>query len=255
MGLFDKFKTQKYHSSADIADPDSHDFAIHILQELASKHTPVIVKFHHTKEQYASMVIEADAETESFKLDELSPTDGHDHVQVGSELDMISSDNGIGIKFNGKVLKIGSDKGIAFYEMKIPEKVTYSQRREAFRTKMSGKMDKIAIELNIGNLGCDTSKAHIQDISFSGMCIDIPHANLEGKLERGSSIDGLSFLLDDGSKFSCEFEIKRLQYDENKDHTILAGRFLHLEKEQQRSINHFVSHIQRELRRIETEEI
>ena len=120
-----------------IGDTDSPEFAVYILKQLKDRHTTAIVNFKDDQHQYVTMVVDVDEDNKQLILDEISPQDGQDKVEKGMPFRVSSSDKGIATIFRTENILTKEDKGYKLNIVKLPEKVEYRQRRDAFRLKLT----------------------------------------------------------------------------------------------------------------------
>src|SRR5258706_5691319 len=80
-------------------------------------------------ESYASAIWRILPERHYMLLDEMQPSEGHARFLREGRMRVRARLKGIDIRFSGELTEIGSEKGIAFYHIPIPEIIYYGQRR------------------------------------------------------------------------------------------------------------------------------
>lgn len=223
-------------------DTDSPEFAIHILKQLQERHTPAIVNFKGDSQQYVTMILEVNERKKIVVLDEMTPKEGHKLAEAGEPFRVTSSDNGIAVVFKTAITKCGIEKGIHYYYVPLPEQVDYLQRREAFRIKISSANKR---DVRFKAREKVYKEAYIFDISFTGLSIVVPKVNLVEIVRRGTVLEPVRFELLNDEIMSCQLQIKRVDYNDKKDETIIAGEFKELERHEQRQINALVCNLER----------
>lgn len=240
-----------------IGDTTSPEFAEHILKLICQRHTPCIVRFKGDSKQYMTMILDVDSKKQEIKLDELTPNEGHDKFLKGDTVKITSSDNGVAVIFNCKVISSGTEDDIAFYISKLPKQVDYVQRREAFRVRL-GPINKIPATFR---LDTDIVKNnYLSDISFGGVCFVAEGLDLQERLAAGDLIE--SFKLDMNNEgvppdpenpkkydpdniIDCKLLVKRVVYDEHTGHTKISAQFQDLDRIEQRALGKYVCILER----------
>jgi len=213
-----------------------------ILKNLLDRHSPIMISFPDSPEQYLSRVIDVDFQGSRLILNEFSPKEGHAKAISGATFYASASDQGVGVSFKTNVLEEGTENGIAFYKVAFPTSLEYKRRREGFRIKiLPGTSSSVQITFaNAENLSAD-----LVDLSFSGLRFSI-EGQSPFELNLGDNISLCQFEILKDFVIKSKAEICFLSFDEKKRQTLIGCRFLEMSESSQRLVNQAVLALQRE---------
>ncbi|MBB1485608.1 flagellar brake protein [Oceanospirillum sediminis] len=222
-----------------------------ILRSLQKHRSPLSIVFRgHDDQVYTSIVLKVDLEEGYFLLDEIAPPSGHKKAMGGAAFSVTANDRGVQVVFSGnQVVGAGTNKGAAIYKIKLPSKLLYKQRRDAFRAHIA-----MADQVDVHLVSYERSKpllGSLVDISSSGCKIEFPYL-VDPAFEEMEVFDELAFDLPEehfDTSVLCAAEARHAVYDQGKSMTSCGFRFLSPDGRNQREIDRFVSYIQRESRR------
>lgn len=106
---------------------------VSLLENLRLERSLLSVQIDQRPVRYNSAVLKVDAVNGALLLDELTPADGHQRIQVGSKLRVIGSCRGVPVTFRTHVEAKRELKNVGFYQVALPDAVDYRQRRAYFR--------------------------------------------------------------------------------------------------------------------------
>ena len=216
-----------------------------LLRRLQESRSLLSVTVSGSDELYNSAVVEVDSGLDYVLLDELTPSDGHERLLRSRSLHAHARLRGIDISFAGTLQEAGVRDGIAFYRLPLPSLVNYRQRRANFRAHVGMGIPvpvalggRHAAELD-GTL-CDISTGGIGAMLRSGRTTD---------LHEGVVLDHCSISLPIGREISCALEIRYVSHDERRHALRIGGRYVDLDRSQEKIVEHFVAALERELLR------
>ena len=203
---------------------------------------------------YVSSLVEVDIEQGILYLDELLPVNGNEALSNGETFSVRALCRGIPVFFSGNtIVSVENENDLLTYKVAFPRKLIYQQRRQFFRISvpMTQNCDAIFERLNLDNRDVErvpSVRGRVIDLSQRGMCVQIP-GELSSDLEVGEKITSCEISLPDFDYIRCQAEVRHCVYDEERDITYCGVQFRGLEKVQQRKLDRFVLHLQREARK------
>jgi c-di-GMP-binding flagellar brake protein YcgR len=222
---------------------DSPKFILSVLKKLKNRHSTLTVYFNGDKKQYVTMVIDVDKNKKQFLLDEMVPREGHKKASYGDPFRLTASDNGIAIIFKAKVRNTITKDNTQCYLVDFPENIEYKQRRKAYRVPINAD-NNVPIQINHPEYKWDNLQ--MKDISFTGTAFVVKDQNLENQIKINDALEQLIITTKENKSIYLKLEIRRVYYMEREESTLIAGRFIDLTHNQQRSIELFVSELERE---------
>jgi c-di-GMP-binding flagellar brake protein YcgR len=210
-----------------------------LLKRLHDGHALLTVSFPGDNRMYISAVLSVDAEAGCLTLDELNPADGHQRVQVGSQLQIQGNLAGIETRFLVDVQAVEIQQEIYLYRAALPRYMVYRQRREFVRVPVRLTMDA-AVQLSAdGKL----IKGRVADLSAGGLGAAISEGDPMAIGDRY-----LCSIQIGGDVISAEIEIRFLMAEGGQQRRF-GARFRGLSPQDKRRIERMVMQLQRELRR------
>ncbi len=218
---------------------------VNLLRRIQDTRTLLSVTVAGSNELYNSAIVEVDATLGYVLLDELTPTDGHVHLLHSRALHAHARLHGVDISFAGALQEAGERDGIAFYRLPIPALVSYRQRRANFRAHVGMGMP---VPIVLGNRHMQELGGTLCDISIGGIGA-LLQAGSATALRQGVMFDRCNIRLPRGSEISCRLEIRFISQDERRHALRIGGRYVDLDRNQEKIIEHFVAALERELLR------
>lgn len=142
-----------------------------IIQSLRDDHQLIGVSFRDRNEGSQSIIVDVDLDAGFFSVDELPSAGCRQLVSDGEPFDIRAELNGVDVGMAGlKVSEISEDDQGALYQVPIPKRISYVQRREAFRARVTG-LTEVPVALSWTDEETSTSgelEAALDDISADG---------------------------------------------------------------------------------------
>lgn len=220
------------------------------LRLLQQGHDPLILKFKDRNQRFQSYLVEVNRERGVIALDELIPNDGERFLQNGEAFSVEAFHDGVRIAWECEdPVRIGELEGARCYWGYMPDRITYHQRRNAFRAAL-GQGQLVNIELSGSKLS-PALKGQMLDISATGCRLRFP-GNVVDRLQPGQVYERFSAMLPIGA-MSTAAELRHVHFEEKANMTFVGLRFFRMSGLEQRQVERFVYQLQREARRIEQE--
>lgn len=215
-----------------------------VLRALMSDRSSINIQFDNSSMVSASMVLSANLQERTFRLDEFSTADAHKRAVAGSGFTMRASVNGIRVLAKDmKIARVSEDRDGIFYEVNFPERLLYLQRRDAFRAWVPGTL-MVNVECK-NNTHPKGFKGRMQNMSATGfrLVVDGKVAPAPEMMEIFEIYTRLPLI---DQTLSCEATAMYVQFVQERNHTIFGFRFGSLGRQEQLAVNRFVTQLQRE---------
>ncbi|MDH5436493.1 MAG: flagellar brake protein [Gammaproteobacteria bacterium] len=215
-----------------------------ILKNILEARTLLSVTLPDSAIQYNSVILEINRDHSYILLDELNPKAGHERLLKSGKLAVFTHLNGVDVGFKGILQKVQTEDAIAAYEIQFPTILYYRQLRAHFRIPIG--ITEIPVKLRLD----DDIKLQglLHDISSGGLSIRFT-SQLPAELKRGSLIESCTVNLPDANKIESKFEVRFRGKEDEKGRILIGGKFVSLDKVQQRMIERYVAALDREIRR------
>lgn len=218
------------------------------LRTLQQGNDPLIIMFKGRNQRFQSYLIEVNRERSLIALDELMPNDGERFIQNGEAFDVEAFHDGVRIAWSCEdPVRIGELNGARCYWCHLPERITYHQRRNAFRASL-GAGQLVSIELS-GSRLAPGLKGQMLDISATGCRLRFP-GDVTSRLQPGQVYERFSAQLPIGG-ITTAAELRHAYFDPKSGTTFVGVRFHRLGGLEQRQVERFVYQLQRDSRRAE----
>ncbi len=215
-----------------------------VLKALHADRSSITIQFEESSAITASMILEVDLKSRSFRLDQFSTPDAHRRAESGQKFTLRASVNGIKVLAKDlTVQRIGRDDGGNYYDVKFPDKLLYLQRRDAFRAWVRGAL---MVNATINNDNRPSPIAgRILNMSATGFRLLVegqihPEPEMMEKFQVNTHLP----LID--QDLSCEASSVYSQYQPERNQTVMGLRFVNLGRLEQLAVNRFVTQLQRE---------
>ena len=219
------------------------------LQRLLDKRSLLTIKLADSQQLFSSAIIEVDDAQEQFMLDELKPEQGNALLQQNPHLNLNGQLEGVVINFDTQVSEFGSEDGISFYKLPIPDAIEYHQRRQAVRIKLSAA-HPLPVKFRFDN--DQQLEGVIDDISIGGLRARFK-TNLPATLESGHHLH-CSFVLppDNKEQLNCDFIVCAIKHEKNQfSLPFIGGQFVGLQGAAERQLQRAIMTLQRAIRQKE----
>lgn len=215
-----------------------------VLRTLQADRSSISIQFNGSGAMYSSLVLDVNLKARTFQLDEFTPREAHRLAEAGTPFSMRASINGIRVHAKDLLVnQVLQDADGQYYDLRFPERLLYLQRRDAFRAWVPGTLMVAAHCTN--DKYPDGLTGRVLNMSATGFRLVVegkvnpPPAMLE---EFGLTIN-LPLIDHD---LACQAEAVYVQYQQDRNHTILGFRFGNMGRGDQVAVNRFVTQLQRE---------
>lgn len=218
---------------------------IAVLQQLKADHELLSVTVDGCRATASSAILDIDETRNCFLLDELTLPNVHRAFLTRRKALVQGHLNGMEVGFACHLLKAGSEAGIALYEAAIPTRLQSVQRRAHFRLPL---VPELAVPVNIPRLEGNRVTGEASDLSAGGVGLLLRTRHVPGQ---GQILSGLSISLPESRPLSANIEVRFARLDSVHHVLRLGGRFVSLNREQERKLAVFLAEQQRKRRRFE----
>jgi c-di-GMP-binding flagellar brake protein YcgR len=214
-----------------------------LLKRVKDDHSLLTVTIPGSKEHYSSAILAVRHKEGYLILDELTPRAGHSELLQAQKVYVHAKVNGIDLNFASTVISVGQEAGLAFYHIAFPTKAIYRQRRSSYRIFI-GRGQSIPVTLAIGT--ARVIEGQLSDISVGGIAVYFAisigsNMQLATGLAPGDVVPICTLYFDSNSKVSSQFEIRYVRNDRDRRLVRVGGRFLKLDRAQEKIIQNFVA--------------
>jgi len=218
---------------------------IAVLEQLKASHELLSVSVAGCRTTATSAILALNENRNCFMLDELSLPEAHRAFLERRKAVIRGRLHGMELRFVCHLLRAGSEGGIALYEAAIPTRVQSVQRRAHFRLRL---IPSLAIPVNVPRLEGNTVTGEAFDLSSGGIGVLLRTRNTP---RRGQILPGVSISLPGSRPLSANIEVRFARLDSAHHMLRLGGRFVGLDRKQERKLALFLAEQQRKRRRFE----
>ena len=194
---------------------------------------------------YNSVMISVDNEKKQILIDQLHPEAGHKKFLKKGKITLFAGLDGIDLSFQCALIDVDEKSGIPFYTLAFPQHVKHYQRRSSYRVQI---IRSLSISVDLICKSGETVHGELDNISSGGMRVRVAETMPE-IIKNGLIIPGCEITLPDEGLMICSVEIRHVVHGEKGNLNYLGLQFEGLNSLDERSINRFVTSLERELRR------
>ena len=205
-----------------------------LLTRVSLEAPMVSVNVRHSKQTYASAVLEVSHRAERIWLDELAGAGVAARPQVGSSLEVSAQLEGASIRFCAPIAEIAERNGIPCFGLSRPRRVRYRQRRTHHRFSVSDRTRVYLVDSN-----ARLQQAVLHDISLGGMAAHVSAKSCL-TLTRGDRLGGCTIKLL-RQALQCNLEVRHVQHDEGAGYWMFGARFVDLAGRNRTVINNYLT--------------
>ncbi len=212
-----------------------------LLKQLQQHLVIITARFSSDSETYNTSIIKIDYKNKLFFLDELVPQIGNEQIKSLKKVSLRTRLDGAILTAECLLKEAAEEKGLPHYIMHFPAQIKSTQRRDSYRVSIPlNKRYQVNMQTESGAF----IAGFLNNISFSGLAIRLePNQNFE--LNIGEAIPFLTLHITE--TITCEMEIKRIS--STMGYTIISGHLEEISPSHQRSIQKFISRLDREKRK------
>jgi len=180
----------------------------------------------------------------------LFDTLNHDAVTNELPIKIFTKYDGVKINFNVKIIQLTIRNHLVYFKTNIPKEIIYKQRRLQYRVKLQN-LWKIPVTLLDNNIKTPLT-AYIYNISTGGINVRSSTDKLSD-IKEGVVINTL-IQLPNMRNLKCKLQIRQTSSEATTGLQQLAGKFINLSPQQEKSIQSFVNSVERNNIKIMTEQ-
>ncbi|MBC53711.1 MAG: hypothetical protein CMQ34_15470 [Gammaproteobacteria bacterium] len=215
-----------------------------VLRTLQADRSSISIQFNGSAGMHSSLVLNVNLKARTFQLDEFTPREAHRQAEAGAPFSMRASINGIRVHAKDLVIKqVRQDADGQYYELTFPDRLLYLQRRDAFRAWVPGTLMVAARCINKKHP--DALQGRVLNMSATGFRL-VVEGKVDpppGMLEEFALTIKLPLI---DHELSCPAEAVYVQYQQDRNHTVMGFRFGNMGRSDQVAVNRFVTQLQRE---------
>jgi len=209
-----------------------------LLDKMSRHYSPLTVKIPGYKIGYTSCVVGVDKPY--VMLDQLMPTSGHDKLMAERKMHVTGKLDGVDIAFTTTLVRAEEQKNILTYYLKLPDKLQYQQRRQAYRVRIPmSKQLRVLIDNNDDTI--ITGELH--NLSHGGVGKIIPDG--QSKIHKGNQHECV-IELPCGECLYCTVEMRFIKTIASRKRQLIGAHFINLSKIQKRMIARCISELELE---------
>ncbi len=212
-----------------------------LLSKVHAKHSLLSVTIGSSEEYYGSTIVEININEKYLVIDELYPHEGHEKIQIGTQLCFSTQYSGAFVNFTGTIEAIGENEKAAYYKIGIPTEVEYHQRRNTYRIATNVN-DPILI--NLVNEDEVLIKAELRDISHGGLCLRI-NTSQHVTIKSGDYIPTCLIQVDKNRKVLSSLNVCHVEVIKETGSLRVGAEFAQISKIDQRELEHFIATLER----------
>lgn len=210
------------------------------LKLLKEGHCLVNVTVPGHDETYNTAILGIYPGRELLVLDELNSRDGHEQLLKAGKLKASCRFHGVEYRFAGAVQQVDYQGGIAMYRVALPQLLLHIQRRDHYRVPVDRETD---IQVNLPLTGDPRLRGHLCDLSQGGIGALF---ETRSSPNQGQVLPVCSLMLPNQKPIRTELEVRFARLDGQRNVLRVGGRFVNLDKEQERDLARLVAKLQRE---------
>lgn len=221
----------------------SRSVIVATLHQLKAEHELLSVRVPGCPDTASSAILGVREEQGCYYLDELNLPAAHKAFLKTRKAVIHCRLQGMEVRLPCQLAKASSDGGIALYRITIPNRIVRVQRREHFRLRLN---PGLMIPVTVPRLEGDRAVGEAFDLSAGGVGAFINTRNIPS---RGQILSEVSIALPEAPSFKTNLEIRFARVDNIHHMLRIGGRFVSLDRNQERVIAHFLAEQQRKRRR------
>jgi c-di-GMP-binding flagellar brake protein YcgR len=218
---------------------------IAVLEQLRARHEVLSVSVAGCRTPSTSAILGVNDSRNCFVLDELRVPETHRAFLQQRKAVVEGRLHGMKLRFACHLLKAETEDGIALYEATIPARLQSVQRRAHFRLPLIPDLD---IPVTVPGLQGTPATGQALDLSAGGIGVLLQIRTIPS---RGEILPGLSISLPQSRPLTATIEVRFARLDSAHHSLRLGGRFVDLNREQERKLALFLAEQQRKRRRFE----
>lgn len=216
-----------------------------LLKRLQAARALVSITIDKNKSIYNTIIIDVDSKQNWLYLDELSIESAHKSISKGCTIHFQARMKGVQINFETKVLAIESSDHIAMYRLALPENMFYTQRRRHYRAAVN---DTHHLGISIPVPLRQHITGSIVDISAGGFCSRLALSESNAIQERQAIFDA-KISLPGQNSITCDIEVRNIRHYPEHGYSLVGGKFIEIEPNQQTHVERIVAMLDRNQRR------
>lgn len=193
-----------------------------------------------------SGIVDVDPDAHRFACDAFLPKEANALMTPGVKVRFSLTHQGIRHQFEALYNDKDPSRSEDLHWFSFPKGIEQVQLRDAFRVKLS---QISSIKVTLTHDSNPTLSGGLVDLSASGMRVKI-QGFLDPKPERGEIYSACHLALSDGTPIVCGGKLMHWQVEQERKVTYLGVQFTELDGNTQRTLNWFLTDMQRKSRQL-----
>jgi len=194
---------------------------------------------------FDSVMISIDNDKSQLLIDQLHPEYGHNKLLEKGKLTIFAGLEGIDLSFQCILFDVDEKSGIPFYTLSFPQNIKYYQKRSSYRVQI---IRSLSIPISLTFSSGETHVGELDNISTGGLRVRFS-TDLPNDLKNGEILPRCELKLPEEGLMTISVEVRHIVFGKKGSLGYLGLRYDNLNTLDQRSINRFVTSLERELRR------
>ena len=213
-----------------------------ILREIAADINLCTIEIEAFNEKFTSTILQVKQEQGLFVLDELTPFHGNDFLIAKNGFKLTTRLRGMHVTFEAENIDQGILNNIAFYNVDLPKKVYYPQRRVAPRLPFVSL--KIPFHA-VSEKNDRTITGEVCDISRGGIGITL--ADNRARVQRGEILTNCRIKLPNSLEVNFDLTVRSVKPNvRNRPKIQIGGHFSSLPSKISKKLDYFLASLERE---------
>lgn len=214
-----------------------------LLNRLRDQFSILSVRLPKSSAQYTSAVVAIHPEDNCLILDELTPSDGHEHFLRVKECTIEVFSKGQGLIFTTNLVSKGQDNGIAYYKVELPPSIYYYLQRTNYRVPLPLNQ---RTPLLLPAPDESRVEGEVVDLSLGGLGFKIPATRWTEQLTPGTNVPSCQLVLGTGEVLTVDVKIRFAAPAKDKKVLRMGAQFVKLTKRQQKRLERYIMSVERE---------
>jgi len=212
---------------------------IALLNQAHKKKAFLSVQIGNQNQFYTTALIGIYPDNGLVVLDELSPTAGHKLFLQEKKAKVTGRVNGVELRFETRLIGVGSKSNIAFYKVAIPEAMYFCQQRQSYRVSLKGANVPF---FSAGDGHTPSMRGYLLNLSAGGVGVILDQ---KVSLSRGDTLKICAITLPEKGDIKFTLQIDAVRDNARGGGMNFGGHFCKLSKAEQSKLQKYIAEAQR----------
>ncbi len=212
---------------------------IALLNQAYKKKAFLTLQIGDQDQSYTTALIGVYPDHDLVVLDELSPTAGHKQFLQNREAKVTGRVNGVELRFETRLIGVGSKSDIAFYKVAMPAALYFRQQRQSYRVSLKGANVPF---FSPGSGMIPSMRGFILDLSAGGVGVILDH---KVPLSCGDTLEMCVITLPERGDIKFTLQVDAVRDNARGGGMNFGGHFCKLSKAEQTILQKYIAEAQR----------